>query len=273
MTVFAKGADSTMDHAPLPTRLSMRSFLLLPFLLAFSLSGQAAELIDNRREYNACLDLARQDPSTAYEHAVGWQGLGGGEAALHCQAVALMYLGKNDEAAYRLERLAETTKLPPHRRAEMLAQAAQAQLMLNNLERANANQTVAIGLDPRNPDLFIDRSVTLFAAGDFAGAVKDLDQAILLAPKRAEAFALRAATKRFQDQIDAALKDAEEAVKLSQGHYPEALLERGILRRLKGDKQGARSDWVALLNENPDGDTADAARRNLELMDVKGADR
>ncbi|CAA6604808.1 TPR repeat-containing protein [Rhodospirillaceae bacterium LM-1] len=233
----------------------------------------AAEPMDYRQEYVNCLALAKQDASTAYEHAVGWQGMGGGDAAKHCQAVALMYLGKHDEAAYRLEALAMSTMLPAPKRAEMLAQAAQAQLMLDNLSQANADLTAALKLDARNPDIYIDRAVVMFAAGDYGGAVKDLDAAILLSPKKAEPYALRAAAKRFQDMVDPALADAEQAVSLSGGKYPEALLERGILRRLKGNKAGARQDWLAILSINPDGETADNARRNLELMDVKGAEK
>jgi tetratricopeptide (TPR) repeat protein len=251
----------------------MRSFLFLAALLACPAPLLAGELIDNRQEYVNCLALAKQDPSTAYEHAVGWQGLGGGDAAKHCQAAALIYLGKYDEAAYRLENLAKASLLPAHNRAEMLAQAAQAQLMMDKLDQANADQTAAIKLDPRNPDLYVDRSVTLFGAGDYQGAVKDLDAAILISPKKAEPYALRAAAKRFLDQIDPALADAEQAVKLSNAKFPEALLERGILRRLKDNKAGARQDWLAVLAINPDGETADSARRNLELMDVKGAQK
>jgi hypothetical protein len=47
------------------------------------------------------------------------------------------------------------------------------------------------------------------------------------------------------------------------------LLERGILRRLKGDDKGARADWLKILATAPSGAAADAARKNLELMDVK----
>ncbi len=249
-----------------------RPFFLALIFLAYGLPV-AAEPMDYRQEYVNCLALAKQDASTAYEHAVGWQGMGGGDAAKHCQAVALMYLGKHDEAAYRLEALAMSTLLPAPKRAEMLAQAAQAQLMLDNLSQANADLTAALKLDSRNPDIYIDRAVVMFAAGDYGGAVKDLDAAILLSPKRAEPYALRSAAKRFQDMVDPALADAEQAVTLSGGKYPEALLERGILRRLKGNKAGARQDWLAILAINPDGETADNARRNLELMDVKGAER
>lgn len=251
----------------------MRAPFFLAALLALAAPAQAGELIDNRQEYVNCLALARQDASTAYEHAVGWQGLGGGEAAQHCQAVALMYLGKHDEAAWRLERLAETSKQPPQRRAEMLAQAAQAQLMMDRLSQANADLGAAIKLDPSNPDLYVDRSVILFGSGNYGEAIADLDQAILISPRKAEAYALRAAAKRFQDQVDPALADAEKAVTLSNGKYPEALLERGILRRLKGNKAGARQDWLAIIALNPEGETADAARRNLELMDMKGTQK
>lgn len=251
----------------------MRPLLFLAALLALPTPALSGELIDNRREYVNCLELARQDASTAYEHAVGWQGLGGGEASLHCQAVALMYLGKHDEAAWRLERLAENSKQPPQRRAEMLAQAAQAQLMQDKLSQANADLGAAIKLDPYNSDLYVDRSVILFGSGNYGEAVADLDKAIKISPKKAEAFALRAAAKRFQDQVDPALADAEQAVSLSGGRYPEALLERGILRRIKGNKAGARQDWLAIIALNPDGETADAARRNLELMDMKGTQK
>jgi tetratricopeptide (TPR) repeat protein len=252
----------------------MRARLFLVAALTFSPAAlSAGEVIDNRQEYTNCLALAKMDASTAYEHAVGWQGLGGGDAAKHCQAVALMHLGKYDEAAYRLENLAQASLLPASQRAQMLAQAGQAQLMMDKLDLANADQTAAIKLDPRNADLYVDRAVTLFAAGNYASAVKDLDSAILLSPKKAEPYALRAAAKRFQDMVDPALADAEQAVSLSGGKYPEALLERGILRRLKGNKAGARQDWLAILHINPDGETADAARRNLELMDVKGAEK
>jgi len=46
-------------------------------------------------------------------------------------------------------------------------------------------------------------------------------------------------------------------------------LERGILRRLKGDDAGARADWLMVLSLAPDGPASDAARTNLEKMDVK----
>jgi regulator of sirC expression with transglutaminase-like and TPR domain len=49
---------------------------------------------------------------------------------------------------------------------------------------------------------------------------------------------------------------------------PEGLLERGNLRRLTGDLDGARQDWLraaALAKRQP---TGEAAQANLAAMDV-----
>ena len=51
--------------------------------------------------------------------------------------------------------------------------------------------------------------------------------------------------------------------------HPEALLERGILRRLNDDNAGARADWLKLLEIAPHSSAATAARANLERMDLK----
>ena len=66
----------------------------------------------------------------------------------------------------------------------------------------------------------------------------------------------------------AARADTDAALARDPAH-PEALLERGILKRLAGDKDGARADWIKLLEVAPKTAAADAARANLEKMDVK----
>ena len=47
------------------------------------------------------------------------------------------------------------------------------------------------------------------------------------------------------------------------------MLERGIVRRLKGDDDGARRDWLTVLTIAPGTSAARAAQANLEKMDVK----
>jgi regulator of sirC expression with transglutaminase-like and TPR domain len=249
-----------------------RAIRFLLAALALAIPALAwAQKIDPRREYAACLDLARSDPTIGFDRAIAWEGLGGGVPAKHCAAVGLIGLGKHREAAHRLERLANEAKVEPATRAEMLGQAGQALTLAGDLDRALAVQNAAVKLDPGNAELVVDRAVTLFGMGDYKGAEFDLDRAIQLAPDRPDSYAFRSAARRHQDKNGPALADAEAALRLTQGRHAEALLERGILKRLAGDGAGARQDWLAILALSPDGPTADQARRNIELLDVKVA--
>ena len=58
-------------------------------------------------------------------------------------------------------------------------------------------------------------------------------------------------------------------LKLSPSH-PGALLERGYLRREKGDVEGARTDWLTVIQTIPGTDIANEAQKNIEKLDIKG---
>ena len=51
----------------------------------------------------------------------------------------------------------------------------------------------------------------------------------------------------------------------------EALLERGNIRRLKGDIPGARQDWQRVAKLAPGSAEEAAARTNIERLDQKDA--
>ena len=57
-----------------------------------------------------------------------------------------------------------------------------------------------------------------------------------------------------------------EIIDLSQEEI-DALLERGAIRRRRGDSDGARADWLRVLELGPDGSPANAARGYLEKME------
>jgi Flp pilus assembly protein TadD len=104
--------------------------------------------------------------------------------------------------------------------------------------------------------------------GAFWDAVDDLNRAIDLAPKRPDVLALRASAYRRLETLDLAEDDVTRALALEPG-FPDALLERGILRRLKGDTAGARRDWLAVVRAGGDSPAAEAARDQLERLDMK----
>ena len=246
--------------------MKLRILLLLPFLLAPFDAG--AETIDPRHEYHACLQLARQKPEDGWEEAIAWQSLEGGEPARHCAAVALIGLGKLEEAAKRLEALAQQSRGTEALRAEMLAQAAQAWLHADRVELALADLDTALGLVPDQPDLLLDKAVALAQVAHYQEAADVLTALLRLQPNRVEAMILRGSAYRYLDRLDLAKADIAGALVLD-ANQPDALLERGMLRRLEDNKAGAREDWMKAIAAAPDSAAADTARRNLEIMDVK----
>jgi len=224
---------------------------------------------DDLNAYRACFDQVATDPAEAFERAMIWRDQGGGNLARHCVAAALLALGQPAVAADRLEQLALNARnAAPAVRARVLSQAGQAWLAGRLPDRAHAALTMALEVAPDLPDLYVDRAVTLAAARNYWEAIDDLNRALDIQPRYGIALALRAAAYRFVDSFDLAMEDAEEAVRAAPG-LPEAYLERGILRRLRGDAAGARADWLRVLVLEPDGDAGETARANIERLELR----
>lgn len=239
---------------------------LAALLLVLALPASAAE-VDQAMSYEVCMALARHAPNKAFGQAQNWQALGGGDAAEHCIATALLEMGQYAEAAKRLEALAQTVRRDRDFRLKLLAQAAQAWLLGDDPARAEIVLGSAIEADPTDAELLVDRAQARAERGDYEGAAADLDIALALAPGRPDVLAMRASARRYLDRLQDAMLDAEKAVALAP-MLPEALLERGILRRITGDDAGARRDWLQVLTSSPGSPAAVAARANLERMDV-----
>jgi tetratricopeptide (TPR) repeat protein len=233
------------------------------------MTGLALSSTDDLTTYKRCLELIETDPPNAFEQAMGWRDHGGGNLARHCVAAALVGLGQPAVAADRLEELALTARTAPTAvRARLLSQAGQAWLAARQTDRAHAALTTALEVAPDLPDLYVDRAVTLAAARNYWEAIDDLNKALDIQPRYGIALALRAAAYRYVDSLDLAMDDAEEAVRLAPG-LPEAYLERGILRRLRGNVNGARADWLRVLVLEPEGDAGETARANIERLELR----
>lgn len=239
--------------------------LLLVALLPVPAFGAEAE----NREYENCMRLARTDPGQGFEVALAWQDLGGGHAAQHCVAVALIGLNQFVQAAERLEALAAAI-LPASdaHRAAILGQAGTAWFRAEHYDRAFAAQSAALKLTPDDPELLVDRAMTLAGAKNYWEAIDDLNRVIEDNPNRYDALILRASAYRFVDALPLAREDAEAAYRLAPDR-PDVLLEYGIQLRLGGDPDGARQAWLRLIHLHEGTPASDSARRNLELLDVK----
>jgi len=87
-------------------------------------------------------------------------------------------------------------------------------------------------------------------------------------PDRLDALIYRASAYRGQSQLDPALADIDRALQLAPDSVP-GLLERGNIRGLKGDAAGARADWLRVSLLAPGTPADDAAKANIERLDVK----
>lgn len=221
--------------------------------------------------YERCLARARSSPQDGLVEAKAWAARGGGDAARHCAAIALLHGGEPELAAEQLEQIANAMATRPAPiRAEILAQAARAWLAIDDQPRARMAAAAALRLDPRNPELWIDRAEALAAAKAYWEAIDDLNRALELDPKRADALAFRASAYRRVEAVELAREDVRRALALDP-RLAEAWLEHGILARMAGELAVARRAWLQVLVLDADGPAGDAARENIAALEHRDA--
>ena len=218
-------------------------------------------------QYDKCLTMLIEDPEGAEALAAAWKTSGGGETALHCQALAAIAAGEPETGADMLEGLAHGGKVQGLMRAVLLSQAAEARLMADQAEAALKDTTEALDISPGDPDLLIGRANASDALGRSTQAMDDLNQALLLDPARADALVLRASVWRRLDMLAEARSDIDRASALDPDDA-EILVERGILRQRMGDIEGARKDWLRARDADPNSEAAELAAQNLTLLDA-----
>ncbi|MDX9860028.1 MAG: tetratricopeptide repeat protein [Rhodospirillales bacterium] len=222
---------------------------------------------DLARQYAACMAQAETEPQDAFNMAIVWQDMGGGDAARHCAAKALFFLGQFEEAARRFEALAQDVKSGPKFKAELLSHAAQGWMQDDSPERADDILTAALKLNPEDPTLWVDRGLARAGLRSYRAAIADFDRALELDPEMVDAYTFRATAHSYLEEMDAAAADIERALALDSLN-PDALLERGILRRLGADAAGARADWLLVIEMAPGTPAAATAQANLQKLDL-----
>lgn len=224
---------------------------------------------ENAKQDRACMLLVERSPTDALESAVAWERQGGGDASRYCQARAYLALGQIEDGALALERIAQTMPQVKAPRASILfLEAAIAWVQTDNLQRALHDVNEGLKLQPKNVDLLVFRAKIYGNAGEFFDALDDLNTASDLAPKRVDILVLRATAYRYLENVDLARDNIELALKAAPTD-PDALLEHGIQLLAANDRDGARAEWLKVLQLAPHSDTAEDARKNLEALDIK----
>jgi tetratricopeptide (TPR) repeat protein len=226
---------------------------------------QAAE----QKKYQDCMKRAGTTPKAALKQAMQWEKAGGGDAARHCVAASYMGLKQYDDAAMELERIAQSM---PQEQAPIMAQlfyqAAEAWIDFEKPDLALNDINQGLKLNKNSVDLLVLRATIYGEQEKYFDALDDLNAAYDLTSDRVTILTLRAKAYRKLGQPDLAKDNVELALK-ADPNDPDALLERGTQRAEAGDKDGARADWVKLIEVAPDSFAAEGARTGLAAIDVK----
>ncbi|XP_073422585.1 tetratricopeptide repeat protein 36 [Dendrobates tinctorius] len=132
------------------------------------------------------------------------------------------------------------------------------------------------GLDSRFPPDVLEEAlrlelsgVTAAECGDVKTAILKFGEAISLLPDWPSAYNNRAQALRLQGDVTGALQDLNHAVELSKGMGiagRQALVQRGLILRLKGKDEEAREDFQKAAQLG-----SDFARQQLVLLNPYAA--
>jgi tetratricopeptide (TPR) repeat protein len=233
-----------------------------------ALAADAPEIASRGTRYDACVAKIDKKPEDAFEDARVWNAQGGGAPADHCAALALVALHEYGEAAKRFEALARGKgDWTVDERAQLLDQAGNAWLLENEPVNGESLFSAALKLAPRNANIWIGRARARALQKNWVGVEEDAAHALTFDAKRADAYVLRAEARKAQGKSKDARGDIEAALKIEPSN-PDALVERGIMKLAAGDKNGARADWLQVLVHAPDGAAGDAARAQIQQLEV-----
>lgn len=250
------------------TRLLTGGAIILAMPTLSIPQAHAASVLDNlgiKQHYEQCLSLANLNPAEALRSATEWSKAKGGAPAEHCLAMALTELKRYPEAAARLDALGRAPDLGSLR-ASVFDQAGNAWMLAGNGAKATASFSAALALSANDADLYADLARAQAMQKDWKAAEADLNAALEIQPRRVDFLILRASALAAQGKLREARDDADAALKLKP-NSAEALVQRGDIARRAGDVGSAQRDFQAALKIAGGGETADAARSELSLLD------
>jgi len=149
--------------------------------------------------------------------------------------------------------LTKAIELDPHYVEAFFVRGQLLFLRKRDLDRALADYDKVIALAPNAPRvelIYNNRSVIRQLKGDRDGALRDLNQAININPKYAEAYSDRGLIRAASEDLEGAASDYEKAIELNPKLTP-AYINRGILRFQLEKLSGALSDYSKALELTP----------------------
>jgi tetratricopeptide (TPR) repeat protein len=139
-----------------------------------------------------------------------------------------------------------------------------------DLDRAIAEFTKAIDINPKDADAYAHRAYAFGEKDDYDREISDWTKVIEIYPKAAYAYLQRGLAYGEKDDLDRAIADYTKALSINP-NYIEAYGSRGVVHLQKRDWDRARDDFlytVAISAKSPsEQEMQKLARKTLKWLD------
>jgi tetratricopeptide (TPR) repeat protein len=139
-------------------------------------------------------------------------------------------------------------------------------------QRALKDLDRALTLSPRRTDILHNRAGCRGLLKDFDGALRDFEEILRIEPDSPVVYNNRGMIRMERQDLDGARADFDRAIQAIPGHY-EALVNRSQVLQRQGKLDPAMADIEAALRINPQDGKAYYGRANIRMRkgDVEGA--
>ena len=117
-------------------------------------------------------------------------------------------------------------------------------------DKAIADHTKAIRLEPKDARAYYSRGLTYAKKGDYDAAIADSTEAIRLNPNLRAAFGNRGTAYRKKREYDKAIADYSDVIRLAPNDA-QAYYNRGLAYAAKGDDDNAIADHTKAIRLEP----------------------
>jgi tetratricopeptide (TPR) repeat protein len=228
-----------------------------------------------QQKFDACIDLAVDNPQAGETQAEAWRIGGGGYLARQCLGFAYAQQERWLPALTAFEQAAnEADVAGDPASAQLWAQAGNAALAGGEAARAQPlfDAALARGLPDgmEKGEVYLDRARALVAMGNPADARPDIDKALTQVPQDPLAWLLSATLARRMDNLPLAQAHITKAVELASDDASVAL-EEGNIAVLTGADDQAKSAWERSVRLAPDSPAGKAAAESLARLAAESA--
>ncbi len=165
--------------------------------------------------------------------------------------------------------LATKRKLAFNRRRQLLStylRIAGKALYDGDFDRAIAEYSIAIRVDPARTDSYVKRGQAFLEKGNYDRAVADFNRTLVIDPECAAAYLNRGIVQAARGDDQAALVDFARAIALNPS-MASPRLHRGLSLAKVGDAEGAADDFRRILKLTNHSDFTEPARFHLKMIE------